>query len=169
MVVYKLGIVLLTTATKEIQFNSYPWYKSFTFVQRLPWVLLLDQISCCNAADHQGTGADVPPDERLPIMCHNGGSILWLVRPGGEVRHVDALINTCTQRQTNTHTPTHTVPPVKHSRVFVPCSIADTFRTLQCLCCISCCPCSRKELKLFLCLMQRRQSVQFTLIRLSES
>lgn len=63
-------------------------------------------------------------------------------------------------------TPTHAIPSVKHSGVFVLCFIADTFSTPWCLYSISCCPCSRKELKLFVRLMQRRQSVPFTLIRL---
>lgn len=39
-----------------------------------------------NALDHQGAGADVPPKERLPIMCGAEGPILWLVCPGGQVQ-----------------------------------------------------------------------------------
>lgn len=65
-----------------------------------------------------------------------------------------------------TQTPTHTIPSVKHSGVFVQCFIADTFSTPWCLYSISCCPRCRKELKPFVSLMQRRQSVQFTLISL---
>lgn len=68
-----------TYSSNKRKCNS--WYKS-----QLPWATPL-QISCFYAADHQGAGADVPPQERLPIMCHNGGSILWLVCPGGQVRH----------------------------------------------------------------------------------
>lgn len=65
-----------------------------------------------------------------------------------------------------TQTPTHAIPSVKHSRIFVQCFIADTFSTPQCLYSISCCPCSRKELKLFVSPTRRRQAVQFTLISL---
>ena len=39
-----------------------------------------------HVVDHQGAGADVPPKERLPIMCGNDGPLLWLVCPGGPVR-----------------------------------------------------------------------------------
>lgn len=65
-----------------------------------------------------------------------------------------------------TQTPTHAIQTVKHSRVFVPCFIADTFSTPLCLYSVSCCSCSREELKLFVSLMLLRQTVQFTLIGL---
>lgn len=82
----------------------------------------------------------------------------------GHVYTLHALMNARTQRQTQT--PTLAVPSAKPSGVFVQCFIADTFSTPWCLYSISCCPCSRKELKQFVSLMQRRQSVQFTLISL---
>lgn len=128
-------------------------------------VALLYCISCCNPPDHQGASADVPPNEGLPIMRGTEGPVLWLVCPGGQVRAMHAhLIHAPGDKAAQT--PTLALPSVKHSGVFVQCFIADTLGTPWCLYSISCCPCSRKELKLFVSLMQRRQPVQFTLISL---
>lgn len=65
-------------------------------------------------------------------------------------------------RDRQTQTPTHAIPSVKRSRVFVQCFTADTFSTPWCLYSISGSLCSRKELKLFVRLMRRRRPVQFT-------
>ena len=67
---------------------------------------LFDHISCCNSADHQGAVADVPPKERLPIMCGNEGPLLWLVCPGGQVRitHTHTYTNTLMHALINAHT-----------------------------------------------------------------
>lgn len=37
------------------------------------------------SADHQGSGADLPPEERLPGLHGPEGPVLRLVRPGGKV------------------------------------------------------------------------------------
>lgn len=124
------------------------------FLRCPPEGALFDHISCCNAADHQGAGADVPPKERLPILCGNEGPLLWLVCPGGQVRithmhacsthahtHTHLCINEMhTHSDRQTQTPTYAIPSVKHSGVFVQCFMADTFSTPLCLYSISCCP-----------------------------
>lgn len=129
-----------------------------------------DHISRYCAVDHQGAGADVPPKERLPIMCGAEGPILRLVCPRGQVRiagahtHTHSQMHACSDRVTQT--PTRAIPSVEHSRVFVQRFTADTFSSRRCLYSISCCPCCREELKLFVSPMQRRQPVQFSLISL---
>lgn len=141
--------------------------RSIYFAQRLP---LIDHISRSCAVDHQGAGADVPPKERLPIMCGAEGPILRLVCPRGQVRiahthaHTHSPMHASSDRVTQT--PTRAIPSAEHSRVFVQRFTADTFSSRRCLYSISCCPRCREELKLFVSPMQRRQPVQFGLISL---
>lgn len=88
----------------------------------------------------------------------------WCVLEGRWGSHAHWKMHAHSDRPAQT--PTHAIPSVKHSRVFVQFFIADTFSTPLCSYSSSSCPRSRKELKLFVSLMQRRQSVQFTLIGL---
>lgn len=80
-------------------------------VQCLPLGELFDHISSCYAPDHQGAGADVPPKDRLPIMCGTEGPLLWLVCPGGQVSstHTHAHIDTfkCMHTATDYHKRPH--------------------------------------------------------------
>ncbi len=43
--------------------------------------------ACHMYADHQGPRPGLPPEDRLPLLHLNEGSVLWLVCPGGKVSH----------------------------------------------------------------------------------
>lgn len=47
-----------------------------------PWMFTLSLRVC---ADLQGSGPDLPPEDRLPVLHVPQGSLLRLVCPGGKV------------------------------------------------------------------------------------